>query len=213
MSWSRPSWWKATCWPVGRSSISAQWVVAASIGLETWRLRAMARCCSSRWRQPDPCLRCRRRPLRPCMPKLMPRADCAAAHALWRTGPTVRCWCCLGWTQDGATKQPSVAAWPCCTSRLPPAPLVSAGTGTASLALGPQPGGWRDDWGSAFVRLRLRPQLELALDWGLVEADSTVALNPLMLRLAEHERASTCAWCMETSGPVMPRCWMTAVGS
>ena len=50
------------------------------------------------------------------------------------------------------------------------------------IGAGPQPGGWRDDWGSAFVELRLRPQLE-ALD-GL-QQDST-DLNPLLLRLAEH---------------------------
>ena len=50
------------------------------------------------------------------------------------------------------------------------------------IGAGPQPGGWRDDWGSAFVELRLRPQLEI-LD-GL-QQDST-DLNPLLLRLAEH---------------------------
>ena len=50
------------------------------------------------------------------------------------------------------------------------------------IGAGPQLGGWRDDWGSAFVELRLRPQLE-ALD-GL-QQDST-DLNPLLLRLAEH---------------------------
>ena len=50
------------------------------------------------------------------------------------------------------------------------------------IGAGPQPGGWRDDWGLAFVELRLRPQLE-ALD-GLKQ-DST-DLNPLLLRLAEH---------------------------
>ena len=50
------------------------------------------------------------------------------------------------------------------------------------IGAGPQRGGWRDDWGSAFMELRLRPQLE-ALD-GL-QQDST-DLNPLLLRLAEH---------------------------
>lgn len=50
------------------------------------------------------------------------------------------------------------------------------------IGAGPQLGGWRDNWGSAFVELRLRPQLE-ALD-GL-QQDST-DLNPLLLRLAEH---------------------------
>ena len=50
------------------------------------------------------------------------------------------------------------------------------------IGAGPQPGGWRDDWGSAFVELRLRPQLEL-LD-GLKQ-DST-ELEPLLHRLADH---------------------------
>ena len=50
------------------------------------------------------------------------------------------------------------------------------------IGAGPQPGGWRDDWGSAFVELRLRPQLE-ALE-GLPQ-DST-DFNPLLCRLAEH---------------------------
>lgn len=50
------------------------------------------------------------------------------------------------------------------------------------IGAGSQPGGWRDDWGSAFVELRLRPQLEI-LD-GL-QQDLT-DLNPLLLRLAQH---------------------------
>ena len=50
------------------------------------------------------------------------------------------------------------------------------------IGAGPQPGGWRDDWGSAFVELRLRPQLEI-LD-GLQQ--NSTDLNPLLLRLAEH---------------------------
>ena len=37
--------------------------------------------------------------------------------------------------------------------------------------------------------MRLRPQLELARDWGLVEADWEPDLNPLIAALAEHERA------------------------
>ena len=32
------------------------------------------------------------------------------------------------------------------------------------IGSGPQPGGWRDDWGACFVELRLRPQLELVGD-------------------------------------------------
>ena len=50
------------------------------------------------------------------------------------------------------------------------------------IGAGPQPGGWRGDWGSAFVELRLRPQLE-ALD-GLNQA--SIDLDPLLYRLAEH---------------------------
>tara|TARA_B100002052_G_scaffold275641_1_gene279683 strand:+ start:163 stop:1053 length:891 start_codon:yes stop_codon:yes gene_type:complete len=32
------------------------------------------------------------------------------------------------------------------------------------IGAGPQPGGWREGWGDCFVELRLRPQLELAVD-------------------------------------------------
>ena len=35
------------------------------------------------------------------------------------------------------------------------------------IGLGPQPAGWRDRWGEAFVQLRLWPQLQLARAWGL----------------------------------------------
>ena len=50
------------------------------------------------------------------------------------------------------------------------------------IGSGPQPGGWRDDWGSAFVELRLCPQLETMAGFDQDSAD----LNNLMLRLAEH---------------------------
>ena len=50
------------------------------------------------------------------------------------------------------------------------------------IGAGPQPGGWCDDWGSAFVELRLRPQLEAINGLKQDSAD----LNPLLLRLAEH---------------------------
>ena len=50
------------------------------------------------------------------------------------------------------------------------------------IGAGPQPGGWRDGWGSAFVELRLRPQLETLQ--GLSQ-DAT-GLDQLLLRLAEH---------------------------
>ncbi|WP_353616617.1 fructosamine kinase family protein [Synechococcus sp. A15-28] len=35
------------------------------------------------------------------------------------------------------------------------------------IGAGPQPGGWRDEWGACFVELRLRPQLALAGDLSL----------------------------------------------
>lgn len=39
------------------------------------------------------------------------------------------------------------------------------------IGAGPQPGGWRDSWGDAFVELRLRPQLEQGLcQWGMESA-------------------------------------------
>ncbi len=50
------------------------------------------------------------------------------------------------------------------------------------IGAGPQPGGWRDDWGSAFVQLRLRPQLQ-ALEG--FHHDST-DLEQLLHRITEH---------------------------
>jgi len=49
------------------------------------------------------------------------------------------------------------------------------------IGLGPQPAGWRDHWGEAFVELRLRPQLQLARSWGL----SLAPLESWLARLTE----------------------------
>ena len=54
------------------------------------------------------------------------------------------------------------------------------------IGLGPQPGGWCESWGEAFTRLRLRPQLELARDWGLDGADWEPLLSPVMDWLNRH---------------------------
>ena len=54
------------------------------------------------------------------------------------------------------------------------------------IGLGPQPGGWCESWGEAFTQLRLRPQLELARDWGLVETDWESLLSPVMDWLNRH---------------------------
>lgn len=50
------------------------------------------------------------------------------------------------------------------------------------IGLGPQPGGWRDRWGEAFVDLRLRPQIVAARHWGL-EAER---LEPLLQVVADR---------------------------
>ena len=120
----------------------------------------MARCCLPKVVAPAryPCLRWRRRPSRPCMPKLMPRSWLCRSPSLWQHCPTVRCCCCLGWILVAATKQPLAGVWPCCTSRRwPPAQLVSAGTGMASSALGLNPVGGvmtgdRPSWSSGCAR-------------------------------------------------------------
>ena len=90
------------------------------------------------------------------------------------------------WTQDGVISFSSVAAWLDCTAvQLSRIPVVSAGIRTASLAsglslaAGVNPGERRS-------RLRLRPQLELARDWGLVETDWEPLLSPVMDWLNRH---------------------------
>ena len=49
------------------------------------------------------------------------------------------------------------------------------------IGAGPQPGGWREDWGGCFVDLRLRPQLGLGSMWGI----ETEQLDDLLNALAE----------------------------
>ena len=54
------------------------------------------------------------------------------------------------------------------------------------IGLGPQPAGWCDDWGKAFVELRLKPQLRLAEAWSLHENHFSSLLAPLAQWLGEH---------------------------
>lgn len=49
------------------------------------------------------------------------------------------------------------------------------------IGAGPQPGGWRASWGTCFVELRLKPQLELAVERGLISAGT----DQLMQRLED----------------------------
>ena len=56
----------------------------------------------------------------------------------------------------------------------------------AYIGLGPQPGGWRQSWGEAFIDLRLRPQMELARSWGLEIAPFEPLLHGLIQRLNRH---------------------------
>ena len=49
------------------------------------------------------------------------------------------------------------------------------------IGAGPQPGGWRPNWGTCFVELRLRPQLDLAVGRGLISAGT----DQLMQRLED----------------------------
>ena len=55
------------------------------------------------------------------------------------------------------------------------------------IGLGPQPAGWDDHWGRAFVQLRLVPQLQLARTWGLAIAPDIPWLMALAERLSEHD--------------------------
>ena len=54
------------------------------------------------------------------------------------------------------------------------------------IGAGPQPGGWRDDWGVCFVELRLRPQLALARDLCLPEDWLNRLLTGLIQRLDDN---------------------------
>ena len=51
------------------------------------------------------------------------------------------------------------------------------------IGAGPQPGGWRDAWGDAFVELRLLPQLKLLNGLGLEQPELTRLLSALAQRL------------------------------
>ncbi|MGC6483672.1 MAG: fructosamine kinase family protein [Synechococcus sp.] len=55
------------------------------------------------------------------------------------------------------------------------------------IGLGPQPAGWRERWGDAFVDLRLRPQLQLARSWGLSLESLEAWLSSLRGLLNEHD--------------------------
>lgn len=54
------------------------------------------------------------------------------------------------------------------------------------IGLGPQPEGWRDCWGEAFVELRLLPQLRLAQAWGLDQDPQKSWLDGLKHALNRH---------------------------
>ena len=54
------------------------------------------------------------------------------------------------------------------------------------IGLGPQPAGWRDQWGPAFMSLRLCPQLTLAKAWGLKVAADARWLSGLSRWLDRH---------------------------
>ena len=57
------------------------------------------------------------------------------------------------------------------------------------IGLGPQPGGWREHWGEAFVELRLQPQLKLAQAWGLSVGPEESWLRGLAAALSAHAPA------------------------
>ena len=55
------------------------------------------------------------------------------------------------------------------------------------IGLGPQAAGWSTSWGDAFVRLRLRPQLQLASRWGLDVNQYSELLVWLESWLGQHD--------------------------
>ena len=57
------------------------------------------------------------------------------------------------------------------------------------IGLGPQPGGWREHWGEAFVELRLQPQLKLAQAWGLSVGPEESWLRGVAAALSAHAPA------------------------
>jgi len=54
------------------------------------------------------------------------------------------------------------------------------------IGLGPQPRGWRENWGQAFTELRLRPQFHLARTWGLDAQEWEPLLQPIAAWLNRH---------------------------
>ena len=54
------------------------------------------------------------------------------------------------------------------------------------IGLGPQPRGWRENWGQAFTELRLRPQFHLARKWGLDAQEWEPLLQPIAAWLNRH---------------------------
>ena len=54
------------------------------------------------------------------------------------------------------------------------------------IGAGPQPGGWRESWGTCFVDLRLRPQLALLGDCGCPPDQLNRLLRELEARLDDH---------------------------
>ena len=55
------------------------------------------------------------------------------------------------------------------------------------IGLGPQPAGWLTDWGDAFVRLRLIPQLQLSSSWGLALDQLEPLLVATRVWLDQHQ--------------------------
>ncbi len=55
------------------------------------------------------------------------------------------------------------------------------------IGLGPQPGGWRKNWGECFVELRLIPQLKIASKWGLSTTKLDEVKHFLITLLNEHD--------------------------
>lgn len=51
------------------------------------------------------------------------------------------------------------------------------------IGAGPQPGGWRPDWGTCFVELRLKPQMERAIHRGLKSNGADQLMDKLQERL------------------------------
>lgn len=55
------------------------------------------------------------------------------------------------------------------------------------IGSGVQPKGWRESWGEAFVELRLRPQMQVAKQWGLLIEEFETLLMELRIYLDQHQ--------------------------